>query len=190
MKCETCDGTGQVEPAKGTHGWAMDMLKEGKEVEATWWGHGEYRDIRLDKGDDRPIWSHGMKMHIDCDEHPDGHERKYRLKPTPPEPEIVEWERCDTHASKYVTYKHHERPELYTGRELADLKEWQLVNFTILLPEQRGEIKVDADHVWWNPKSKGWRCQHETSELGSRGYTQRIDARCANMLKEVPDEQA
>lgn len=63
------------------------------------------------------------------------------------------------------------------------------VNFTIKLPDGR-KIKLSDDHVWWNRKTKTWRIRHETSELGALGHTRRINASGANMLKEVPDEQA
>jgi hypothetical protein len=127
-----------------------------------------------------------MRWHAGCTVSPSFH-NTFRLKPTTPEPEIVEWERGRTSGDGTMFFKDPEHPTA-TQYSLSHITgNVRFVNFTILLPDGK-EIKQEDDHVWWNPRTNKWLRFHDTHDYGGAGYTHRINARCANMLKEVPDE--
>lgn len=235
-KREKCKG--EVVPEKGTYPWAMDRLRDNKEVEVreidgpSWWpvlmsdGQQLYRpDVsriirnqtnRLYRLKPTPPlegtdeWAkkqmhNKVRLEAQCNIHPypwcevilsnEGRilwkdrfvtefatTRQYRiLQETPSEPEIVEWERCEGKRAEEIFFKNPSDDARYRLCELAGLKQWQLVNFTILLPNG-DEIKVQQDHVWWDAVAHRWSPIHESDTSGRPGYKKRINARCANML--------
>ncbi len=174
--CPHCGVSLEIAPEEFTHDWAVDRLKEGKEIEAQWQdSHHIYPWLPVCYDHD------GCSLRApNGNTYYAGNTWTFRLKPTPPQPEIVEWERCETE-HRYFRSPDKARTVILSG--LQSLLDWEFVNFTILLPNGQ-KVLAGRDHIWWNPERHNWSFHHETDTLGGvEGYTQRINAIGVNMLR-------
>lgn len=167
----------RLQIVEGTYQWAFPLARDGEKIEVRFTDSDQCWHTVTYYNDEQALYQDGASL-------PPGMACEFRLKPTPPEPEIVEWPRCESDDHPFLRFRDITNLDKvhnsWRSYEVQAMKGF--VNFTIPLPNSE-KLKVDLDHVWWDSVENRWSPVHSSSTAGRPGYTQRIDARGVNMLR-------